>query len=201
MVDPEPEPGPHARSEATACLRRALDGDPEAQARLHELLHGELKRRAAALMRNERAGHTLQPTALVHEAWMRMFHTSQIDPQSQSQFLALASRVMRHVLVDHAKRRRSRPEGHASASAESDRGEFGNPASHPDRDWLLDLDEKLTRLADQKPRLARIVELHYFGGLTLTQVASVLGVSDPTVDRDWTFARAWLTVQLKGYSA
>ena len=201
MVLPEPEPSPQARSEATACLRRALDGDAQAQARLHELLEAELKRRAAALMRNERPGHTLQPTALVHEAWIRMFHTSQIDSRSQAQFLALASRVMRHVLVDHARSRGSRPEGQASLSVDAG-GELASSDSAPrtDRDWLLDLDEKLRALARRRPHLARIVELRFFGGLTLSQVAEVLGISDSTVDRDWVLAQAWLTDRLNGYS-
>jgi RNA polymerase sigma factor (TIGR02999 family) len=166
------------------------NGDRGALDRLIPLVHDELRRLAEQCMRGERPGHTLQPTALVHEAYLRLIG-SEIAWQDRAHFFAVAATTMRRVLVDHA-----RAKGRAKRS--------GRPVSledsllvAPDRaDDLLVVDDALDRLTLQDARAARVVELHFFGGLTYEETAEALGISAATVDRDLRFARAWLHREL-----
>lgn len=177
-------PGP----EITALLRQWSGGDESAMPLLMELVYGELRKIARGHFRSERAEHTLQPTALVNEAFLKLVDQGQVDWRDRRHFYAMASHMMRRLLVDHARRRRA-----AKRQAPSiDLGRM-----RPDgRGDLLELDEALTRLARAYPREGRVVELRYFAGMTLEEVALELGVSLPTVKRDWAFAKGWLLREL-----
>ncbi len=159
-------------------------------------IYDELRGMASARLRNERAGHTLQPTALVHEAFLRMVDQRNIDWRSRAQFFDLAARMMRRVLVDYARRRaRSKRGGDAVlvelAGMEVEDGD--TPEAFED---VLALDEALRRLAALDRRKARIVELHFFAGLSVVETAEVMGCSKATVSRDWRFAKAWIGKEL-----
>jgi RNA polymerase sigma factor (TIGR02999 family) len=186
-MDPESAPS------VTSLLRAWSAGDPEAERRLVPLVYGELRRRAGAYLRRERPGHTLQPTALVHEAWLRLAGQD-VDWRNRSQFFGMASQLMRRILVDHARRRRAaRRGGGLQVPLEE---AMGAPAEG-DRVDLIRLDEALTELAELDPRQGRIVELRFFGGLTTEETAGLLQVSPATIKRDWTVAKAWLLDRLR----
>ncbi len=155
-------------------------------------LYGELRRRAAAYLRRERPGHTLQPTALVHEAYLRLID-QRTAWQNRIQFVAMAAQMMRRILVDHARRHQM-----AKRSGQWVRVEFDDdqlPTTQHGFD-VLTMDGLLARLAAFDPRKSRVIELRYFGGLSLDETATVLHISRATVDRDWRAARAWLYQQL-----
>jgi RNA polymerase sigma-70 factor (ECF subfamily) len=182
---------PQPAESVTALLQAWNAGDEEAGHRLIPLVYGELRRRAGSYLRRERPGHTLQPTALVHEAYLRRVGL-QGHWRSRSQFFGVASNLMRRILVDHARRRRA-------AKRDAVRVVFDEaiqPAAEPELD-LVRLDEALLELSALDARQARVVELRYFGGLTLEEAAEILGVSAATVKRDWTLARAWLFDRLR----
>jgi RNA polymerase sigma factor (TIGR02999 family) len=151
-------------------------------------------------MKDERGDHTLQPTALVHEACLRLFDWNSADVTSKTHFLGVAAKAMRRALVDHARRRRVRPDRSRRADMPSDNDQLTANESDAELAWIPELESVLQELEAHDPRKARVVELHFFGGLTFDQVAATLGVSTPTVDRDWRFARAWLKTQLAGQS-
>lgn len=181
-----PLPADHA---VTALLQAWGAGDLGARDRLIPLVYGELRRRAAHYLRRERPGHTLQPTALVHEAYFRLAGPSGMSWTGRAQFLAVASQAMRHVLVDHARSKRAGKRwGHRVQVPL----EEGAATSRPREVDLILLDEALEELASHSPGQARLVELRYFGGLTTEEAAEVLGVSHATVERRWNLARAWL---------
>ena len=186
MSSPNPEiPSP------TLLLRHAADGSETAQERLLALVWQELRGIASSLLRNERIGHTLQPTALVHEAYMRLIDTEGLAVGERELFLGIAARAMRRVLIDHArKRRRLRRGGDAWQRVEL--GVELLPDIQHDVD-LLEIDEVLKQFAEVDERASRVVELRFFGGLSVDEIAAVLGVSDRTVDNDWFAARAWLS--------
>jgi RNA polymerase sigma factor (TIGR02999 family) len=167
---------------------------PAAIERLTEALYPELRRLAAALMRRERSGHTLQPTALVGEAFIRLVDQTRIEWHDQAHFLKIAARVMRQVLVDHARRR-----GAIKRGQPAHRITFDEDRGHGARiDWkLLDLDAALERLEAIDARAARVAELRLFGGLTVPEAARVLDLSKRTVDSDWAMARLWLARELR----
>jgi RNA polymerase sigma factor (TIGR02999 family) len=173
----------------TGLLQAWGGGDLAARDELVTLVHQELRRRAAARLRHERPGHVLEPTALVHEAYLRLIDQRHTDWRNRAQFFALASEMMRRVLVDHARRRRmtKRSGGWARVTL----GEAVAQRDPPDVD-LLDLDAALSELASFDPRKSRVVELRFFGGLSLDDSAEALGVSRATVERDWQIARLWL---------
>jgi len=177
-----PEPG-----EITSLLRRFRSGDRSAAVRLVEKAYPELHRIAEAHFRHERAGHLLQPTALVNEAWQKFVALDAVELSDRVHFLSLCSRLMRQVLVDHA-RRRATHERVLSSMRVDDR----------DEEKTLDLDLALRKLEEAQPRAARVVELRYFGGLSTEEIALCLDVSPATVKRDWLAARAWLYGQLHG---
>jgi RNA polymerase sigma factor (TIGR02999 family) len=153
-------------------------------------VYAELRRRAAAQLRRERPGHTLQPTALVHEAYIRLVGQDRTDWQNRAQFLAVASQMMRRILVDRARARHAGKRGGGGAHVSLDDA-AGVAAPAPGVD-VLDLDAALDQLAAFDPRKSRIAELRFFGGLSLEETGHVLEISAKTVERDWQAARAWL---------
>jgi RNA polymerase sigma factor (TIGR02999 family) len=190
-MSPEPTVKPESPESVTALLRAWNAGDEEAGRRLIPLVYGELRRRAGGYLRRERPGHTLQPTALVHEAYLRLVGL-QGQWRSRSQFFGVASNLMRRILVDHARRRRAAKRDAIRVTL----NEAAEPAVEREVD-LVRLDEALSELSALDARQARVVELRYFGGLTLDEAAQLLGVSIATVKRDWTLARAWLFDRLR----
>lgn len=188
-----PAPAGFSPEEITHLLRAWREGDDLALEQLAPLVYQDLRALARSHLRRERAGHTLQATALVHEAFFKL--QSQRSPwNNREQFFAVASRIMRRVLVDHARAR-----GAVKRGADAPRIELEDSlaaSSEPRSIDLLDLDRALERLAVLEPRLARVVELRYFGGLSVEEAARVLECSDRTVKRDWSFARAWLLREL-----
>jgi RNA polymerase sigma factor (TIGR02999 family) len=179
--------------DVTALLRAWGAGDPEAANRLVPVIYQHLRRRAAAYLRQERPNHTLQPTALVHEAYLRLVDQRPQTWQNRAQFFGIASQMMRRILVDHARRRKM-----AKRSGQWLRVSLGDRAAvSPEADFdVLALDLLLDKLAAFDARKSRVVELRYFGGLSLPEVAQTLGVAPATVDRDWRAARAWLHAEL-----
>jgi RNA polymerase sigma factor (TIGR02999 family) len=170
-------------------LRAWGKGDLEAREQLMPLVYGELRRRAAAYLRRERADHTLQPTALVNEAYLRLIGQERVAWQSRGHFFGVAAQMMRRILVDHARGRdRGKRLGTATRVTLDERVASADP---PDCELLL-LDQALDELAALDPQQARIVELRYFGGLTESEVANVLAVSRSTVTREWLIAKGWL---------
>jgi len=180
--------------EVTRLLRAWRAGDAMAHEALLRRVYDELKRMAAAQMRRERGGHTLQPTALVHEAFMRLLGQTRVDWQDRSHFFAIAARTMRRVLVDHARSRLADKRAHQRVTLTGGGEVFADEALLPET--LLDLDRALDRMAESFPRAARVVELHFFSGLEFAEVAAALEVAPRTVMRDWGFARAWLRREL-----
>jgi RNA polymerase sigma factor (TIGR02999 family) len=160
------------------------------------LVYGELKKIAARQLRNERPGHTLCTTALVHEAWLELSRLDRIKWQNRNHYLALAAQAMRRVLVDHAVARRAQKRGGGQAlqSLEDD----PLVLVHGREAELLDLDNALGRLAALDERQSRVVECRFFGGMSVEETAAALDISPATVKRDWTLARAWLNRDLAG---
>jgi len=181
------------QNQVTALLRAWSGGDEEARDELLPLVYQELRRRAAVQIRRERLGHTLQPTALVHEAFLRLVEP-EIAWRDRAHFFALASGVMRRVLVEHARARKRVKR--AGGWMRVELTEAVAIAEERDIDLVL-LDEALLELSERDPRPARIVELLFFGGLTIEETAEALGISTATVKRDWRLARAWLHRRLK----
>ena len=153
------------------------------------IVYGELRRLAASYLSRERPGHTLQPTALVHEAYLRLIDQRQIDWSNRAQFVGIAAVMMRRILVNHARDRVAAKRGGGAEHVPITLAGEGIGAPEVN---LLDLHDALNDLAETDPRKARIVELKFFGGLTTGEIAETLGVSTATVERDWKFARAWL---------
>jgi len=177
----------------TLLLRRVSAGEEAAFGQVIPLVYDQLLRIARRHMRGERTGHTLEPTALVHEAYARLAESG-LSLEDRGHFFAVASRAMRRILIDHARGRRSRKRG-----ADASRVTIDDAIAAPEPDGdVLELDEALTRLAAIDERKARAVELHYFGGLSYEEISEVLSVSPATVDRDLRFAKAWLQGQLDG---
>jgi RNA polymerase sigma factor (TIGR02999 family) len=181
------------RGAITGLTERARGGDMLALEQLVPLVYGELRRLAARYMRRERPGQSLQATALVHEAYLRLFKDDDLSFQNRAHFLGIAARSMRQILVEHARARDAAKRGGERRRITLDEGvAVGQPL---DVD-VLALDEVLERLAARDPHQARIVELRYFGGLTNEETAEALGVSPATVKREWAVARAWLFREL-----
>jgi RNA polymerase sigma factor (TIGR02999 family) len=178
----------------TQLLTEWRSGHPEALDRLTPLVYDELRRLARSYMRAERGSHTLQATAVVHEAFLRLVQAN-VVLQDRGHFFALASRLMRRVLVDHAKSRSrmKRNSGARDLAAEST-GEVLPPMDFD----VVALDDALEGLQQLEPRLAQVIELHYFGGLTYDQIAAAVGASAATVHRDIRLARAWLLNEIGG---
>lgn len=178
---------------ATDDLLAWSGGDASARERMLPLVYDELRRLAAGYLRRERAGHTLQPTALVHEAYLRLIDQRRADWTNRAQFVGLAAVMMRRILVNHARDRLAAKRGGAADRLPLTLA--GEPAGSPEIE-VLELHQALDRLAERDRRKAEIVELRFFGGLTMEEIAAAVGVSLATVEREWQFARAWLRREL-----
>jgi RNA polymerase sigma factor (TIGR02999 family) len=177
----------------TQLLGQMKAGDRGAAERLMPLVYGQFRALAAQYLRKERGNHTLQPTALVNEAYLKLLDQSRVQWQGRTHFFAVGAQAMRRILVDHARRRQRLKHGGQRARVTLDEG----IALSPDRDQdVLALDEALVKLAELDERQAKVVELRFFAGLTVDEVADVLDVSKRTVEGDWTMARAWLHREL-----
>ena len=182
-----------SRAEVTGLLLDWGNGDRAALDRLLPVVYAELRRLAGGYLRKERRDHTLQPTALVHEVYLRVIDQDRVRWQNRAHFFAIASQLMRRILVDHARRRHSSKRGgrHAPVSL----GEIPDWPAGRDVDMVA-FDEALARLAILDPRQSRIIELRCFAGLTAEETAAVIGVSAPTIRREWAVAKAWLYREL-----
>ncbi len=178
--------------ELTGLLNDWADGNRRAEEKIAPVVYDEMKRCAARLFAGERAGHTLQPTALVHEAFAGLI-AADVAWQSRSHFYALAARMMRRILIDHAKARNAEKRGGGMIAVTLNEEAV---ADHPSEVGLLDLAESLNALEKKFPRPAQLIELHYFGGLTVDEICAVTDLSPSTVGRDLRFARAWLKNEL-----
>jgi RNA polymerase sigma factor (TIGR02999 family) len=181
--------------DVTGLLLAWGQGDQAAFERLVPVVHAELHRIAMCCMSDERAGHSLQATALVNEAYMRLVNVTQVKWQDRTHFLSMAARLMRRVLVEHARRRRSLKRGTGEATVPLEEHLVVSP--EPQRDFVA-LDDALSALSAVDERKSRVVELRFFGGLTVEETADVLNVSVDTVMRDWKLAKAWLLRELRG---
>ena len=188
-----------SQSDISQLLTAVRDGTPGATNKLISAVHRQLRELASAYMRKERPDHTLQPTALINEAYLRLFNGQPGDWRDREHFFAAAAQVMRRILVDHARSRQRDKRGGAREKVTLE--ERLLPAYEREVD-LLGLDEALAKLSRFNPGHARLVELRFFGGMTINHAAETLGVSTSTVERDWRSARAWLHRELtKGASA
>jgi RNA polymerase sigma factor (TIGR02999 family) len=181
--------------EVTGLLKAWSGGDQAAMERLADHVYDELRRIARRYMRNERAGNTLQTTALVNEVYLRLVDVKNVDWQQRAQFFAISAQMMRRILVDAARARGSHKRGGGAVRVNVDEALVASP----ERDSsLLALDEALEAFSKLVPRQAKVVELRYFGGLSEEDTAEVLKISTRTVRRDWDFAKSWLTRELRG---
>ena len=181
---------PDAVGDVTALLGQIRAGNQDVAGQLVPLIYDELRRIAGAQMRRERAGHTLQATALVHEAYMRLAGEQEIQWQNRAHFFAIAARVMRQVLLDYARQRRAEKRGGEGAQNVEIDVELLLGANRIEE--IVALDEVVTRLSELDPQQGRLVELRFFAGLNVEETAEVMGISESTVKREWRLAKAWL---------
>jgi len=184
-------------SDVTHILQSIEAGDPTAAQQLLPLVYEELRRLAAHRMSNEAPGQTLQPTALVHEAWLRLTGSENVRWDGRAHFFGAAAEAMRRILIENARRKKALR--HGGAQQRLDIADVEVPIL-PKDEQLLALDEALEKLAVRHRRKAELVKLRYFAGLTLPETAAVLQISAPTAKRDWLFARAWLYATITGES-
>jgi RNA polymerase sigma-70 factor, ECF subfamily len=181
------------KERVTTLLARVRQGKQQTVDQLMQLLYGELRRLAASYLRRERTGHTLQPTALVNEAYLRLLEQEGTDWKNKSHFMAIAAQVMRRVLVDHARRAHAAKRGGPLTRLPLEEGFAYSEGQAGEMIVLDELMESLSRIDAQQ---ARVVELRVFGGLTVEETAEVLAVSPATVKREWTMAKAWLAREM-----
>ncbi|HRH43266.1 MAG TPA: sigma-70 family RNA polymerase sigma factor [Pyrinomonadaceae bacterium] len=181
-------------SEITQLLKDWSEGNQIALDKLMPLVYEELRRQASRYLQNERQGHTLQTTALIHEAYLKLIGINEIEWQNRNHFFALASTAMRRILVDYARERKRDKRGGSAENLPLDEALMIS-ANEKSVD-LISLDEALNRLAKLDERQARVVELRYFSGLSIDETAEVLGVSNATVRLDWNLAKAWLKQEI-----
>lgn len=175
--------------EVTGILQEWRSGDKSAAERLFPLVYDELKRQARKYLSRERSDHTLQPTALVHEAYLRMVDQTIVTAENRAHFFAIASRVMRQILVDHARKHKSEKRGGAAQRFSVEDIDILPEQSAAD---LLELDDALKKLETLDERKCRVVDMRFFGGMKESEIAEALGVAEKTVRRDWQFAKLWL---------
>lgn len=197
MDVPEGQGAP-SPSEVTQTFLRWRQGDASALHALLPLVYEEMRRLAGAYLREESAGHTLQPTALAHEAYLRLLDQRHVSWQNRAHFMGLAAQAMRRILIDHARRRGAQKRGGDAVHVTLEDSDAIAEGAEPLGVAADDLNDALDRLAALDERQARVVELRFFTGLSVEETAEVLGVSPATVKRDWTLARAWLHRDLKG---
>lgn len=176
--------------EITQMLLELTDGNEEVVNQILPHIYDELRRLASSYLRRERSNHTLQPTALVHEAYMKLIDQSRVKWQNRAHFFGIAAQVMRRILMDHARKHTAEKRGGDAELLPIE--EEILVVSHDKSAELVALDDALNQLAEMDERKAKIVELRYFGGLSIEETAEVLGVSVPTVNREWRMAKAWL---------
>lgn len=181
--------------EVTRVLTEMRAGDASARGRLVDLVYGQLRALARGYMRSQPDSHTLEPTALVHEAFLRMIGHSDVQWNDRAHFFAACGEVMRHILADHARRQRAAKRGGGARSLALLNTVAAGLAESID---VVELDDALSALAALNDRHARVVECRFFAGMTVPEVAEALGVSARTVDSDWAMARAWLSARLSG---
>lgn len=184
-------------SDVTQILSAVRSGDESATERLFELVYGELRQVAAQKMARESVGHTLQPTALVHEAWLRLGADAQPHWQNRAHFFAAAAEAMRRILVDRARRKQAQRRGSGAEHVDID-GEGFEISAPTDDEQLLRLNEVLDQFVRIEPQKAELVKLRYFVGLSVEQAAQVLNVSEPTAKRWWAYSKAWLYREMQG---
>ena len=182
-------------SEVTRVLERVPQGDPKAAEDLLPLVYEELRRLAAQKMARELAGQTLQPTALVHEAWLRLGGEKSPSFQNRAHFFGAAAEAMRRILIERARRRLAAKRGAGAGAVDLDEFEIPSPAA--DDDQLLAVNEALEKFTALDPRKAELVKLRYFVGMSFDEAATALGIAVPTAKQWWAYARAWLTVELR----
>ena len=180
--------------EITTLLQKARQGDEAAADELLRAVYGELRRIAAAFMGREAAGHTLQTTALIHEAWLRLEGQNRVDWRDRTHFYGIAAQMMRRVLVDHARARLAGKRGAGVAPLSLDWVEI--ESSPRKLEEILAVDEVLSRLREFDRQQAQIVEMRYFAGMTVGETATAMGLSSRTVDREWAMASAWMRTEL-----
>ncbi len=187
-------PSDPSRGVTELLLRLEQGNDERVVDQLFPLVYDELRRIAAAQLRNERADHTLQTTALVNEAYLKLVDQTRVQWRNRAQFLAVAARAMRRILIDYARTRsrEKRGGGRVPVTLEEIPSDTGSRL-----DQLLELDDVLARLSALQPRQARVVEMRIFGGAGMEEIAGALGVSVATAERDWRTARAWLSVEMQ----
>jgi RNA polymerase sigma-70 factor, ECF subfamily len=186
----------HSPAELTRMLKAWSDGDRSALERLTPIVYAELHRLARHNLAGEREGHLLQPSALVNEAFLRLIGGAPVEWASRTHFFAVSARLMRQILIDFARAQDTNKRGHRTPHVDlSDVKELPRDAQNPVD--LIDLDAALDELSKLDPRQAQVVELRYFGGLENAEIGAVLGISEPTVIRDWRVARAWLYSRLQ----
>ena len=178
----------------TQLLKKWSEGNQEVLDKLMPLVYEELRRQASRYLRRERANHTLQTTALIHEAYLKLIDQNQVEWQNRTHFFAIAAQAMRRILVDYARERNRDKRGGAAENLPLEEAAF--VVSQEKAVDLVALDEALTRLAKFDERQARVVELRYFSGLSIDETAEILGISNVTVRRDWNMAKAWLHQQI-----
>ena len=183
-------------SDVTLILERAGQGDPRAAASLLPLVYEELRKLAVSKMAQEKPGQTLQATALVHEAWLRLGGSEAPSFQNRSHFFGAASEAMRRILIERARRRLAAKRGGGAVPVDLDEIEIPSPVA--DDDQLLAVNEVLEKFAAVDPRKAELVKLRYFVGMSFDEAATALGIAVPTAKQWWSYARAWLTVELQG---
>jgi RNA polymerase sigma factor (TIGR02999 family) len=189
MSDEPPSPEP--AGEITLLLQRADQGDASAAEKILPLVYGELRKLAAAKMARESAAQTLQPTALVHEAWLRLGGDEQAQWKNRAHFFSAAAEAMRRILIDNARRRRAARHGGGLEKVSANATGFDVASPQADEELLL-LHQALDALAAHDPRKAELVKLQHFVGLSVEESASVMGITDRTARRDWVYARTWL---------
>jgi RNA polymerase sigma factor (TIGR02999 family) len=182
-------------SDVTKILERVQEGDTAAAQELVPLVYDELRRLATQRMAREAAGHTLQPTALVHEAWLRLTAKEEARFENRAHFFGAAAEAMRRILIERARRRLAAKRGGGSERVDLDEIEIPSPAV--DDDSLLQVNEALEKLAAIDPRKAELVKLRYFVGMNFEEAAAALGIAVPTAKQWWAYARAWLTVEMR----
>jgi RNA polymerase sigma factor (TIGR02999 family) len=186
-------------SEVTQLLERAERGDAQAVHQLWPLVYDELRKIAAHKMSSEASGHTLQATALVHEAWLRLAGDAAPQFQNRAHFFAAAAEAMRRILIDCARRRLAAKRGGGAVRVDLEKVEISSPVADDDR--LLALNEALDKFAALDSRKAELVKLRYFVGLSFEEAAAALGIAVPTAKQWWAYARAWLAVEIRGASS
>ncbi len=186
---------PQAPQSVTQLLIGWSKGDKEALDKLVPLVYDELRRQAARYLRHERVGHTLQTTALIHEAYLRLVDQKNVHWQNRAHFFGIAAQMMRRILVDHARTKKRAKRGGSDVRVSLSDATLKTPGQNLD---IVALDEALERLAEIDEQQSRIVELRFFSGLTVEETAEVLSISTATVKRDWSMAKAWLHREISG---